>query len=126
MKKNLLFTILLFSSIAGNSQSKGIVGSWISLDSINKIHFFINTNGTIAKSTAVGKENVWTKTPKAGTYTFEKDYNLVIKWQDKSIENIKVKFIDNNAEFQFADQNGKLSEPNIFLRIVDEEIKPDK
>lgn len=122
MKKNFLIIVLLVSTINCYSQSKGIIGSWLSLDSINKVQFFINSNGTIKKRTAFESEDVWSKTPLAGTYTFKKGHDLFIKWEDKSFENIEVKFIDNNAEFRFTNKNGKANKPYVFLRIVDEEI----
>lgn len=122
MKKNFLAIIALFLTLTCHSQTKGIIGSWISRDTINKIHFFIKRDGTIEKTTAVGKEDVWNQVPETGTYTFEKENLLIIIWQDKSIEKIKVKFIGNNAAFQFMNQKGKLSMPNIFLRVLDAEV----
>ncbi len=122
MKRNVLIIVLLFSVIPSYSQSKGIIGSWISLDSINRIQFFIKSNSSIEKRTASVGEDIWSKTPLSGTYTFKKGHNLVVKWEDKSTETIEVKFIDKNAEFLFIDKRKNLNKPSIFLRLVDEEI----
>jgi len=118
--------ILLLLAVNSYSQSKTIIGSWLSLDKVNKIHFFINTDGTIEKRTATKDEDIWNKTPLTGTFTFQKNRSLVIKWNDKKVENIQVKFINNNAEFRFLDPKAKTNKSQVFLRIVDEEIIQDK
>jgi hypothetical protein len=119
-----MITSLLFSVITSYSQSKDIKGSWIYRDSVSTIQFFIKPNGVIEKRTAPAGENVWNKTPQAGTYTFNKEHSLVIKWADKSIENVEVKFIGRNAEFQFTNKKERPKRTCLFLRIVDEEILP--
>jgi hypothetical protein len=126
MKKNCFLVILLLLAVNSYSQSKAIIGSWLSLDKVNKIHFFINTDGTIEKRTATKDEDIWSKTPSTGTFTFQKNRSLVIKWNDKKVENIEVKFVDNNAEFRFLDPKDKTNKSQVFLRIVDEEIIQDK
>ena len=123
MKRHFLVIVLLFLAISSYSQSKSIVGSWIWRDSINTIQFFIKSDGTIEKRTALTSEDVWNKAPQIGTY---KEHVLSIKWNDKSTQNVNVKFVDNNAEFQFIDQKTKPKNSYTFLRIVDEEIVPDK
>ena len=126
MKGNLFLTVLLFSAVTSYSQGKGIVGSWLYRDSINTIQFFVKSNGTIERRTALANEYVWNKTPQTGTYTFGKDQTLVINWADKTVEKIKVKFLEQNAEFHFANQKEKPEIPYTFLRIVDEEVIADK
>ena len=51
----------------------------------------------------------------------------MITWADKSIENGRVKFIDNfTSEIQFTSLKSKVKKTYIFKKIVDEEIAPDK
>lgn len=123
MTKLLTTFIFLFLSISSYSQSKSIVGSWISLDSIHKTQFFIKADGGIEKRTAIGKEDIWEKKPIQGTYTFKDRHSLVINWRDKSTEVIEVKFtVDGNAEFRFTKEITKSQKAYVFLRIIDEEI----
>ena len=127
MKTKFLTVILLFSATVCNSQSKKIIGSWIWRDSANTIQFFINRNGTIEKRSGGANEYIWNKTPQSGTYVFNKGHILVIRWTDKSIENGRVKFInDMTAEIQFSSLKNKPNRIYTFHKIVDEEVIPDK
>ncbi|UEG49708.1 hypothetical protein LK994_13785 [Ferruginibacter lapsinanis] len=127
MLKKLLTIILFFSTIDSYSQSKQIVGSWLFRDSANAISFFIKENGTIEKRAGLAGEYIWDKAPQIGTYTFNKQATLVITWADKSIENGKVKFVDNfTAEIQFTSPKNKVKKIYTFKKIVDEEVVPDK
>ena len=119
MKIKLLLAILLVTATTGYSQPKGIIGSWISLDTVNRVHYFIQADGTIEKRSATGSEDVWRKMPRLGNYTFKNEKNLIISWEDKSSEKIAVKFIEKNPEFTFSGKKGK---PEVFLRIYDEEV----
>ena len=125
MKEKLLLITILLVSNAIYSQSKSIVGSWITRDTVNRIQFFINDDGTVEKRTAPGNEYVWNKKPLSGTYTFSNN-TLFMKWSDKTTETIKVKFIQNFAEFRLFDKRNKSSISKVFLKIVDEEVVPDK
>jgi len=125
MKEKLLLITILLVSNAIYSQSKTIVGSWITRDTVNRIQFFINDDGTVEKRTATGNEDVWNKKPLSGTYTFSNN-TLFMKWSDKTTETIKVKFIQNFAEFRLFDNRKKSSISKVFLKIVDEEVVPDK
>ncbi|MBL0183913.1 MAG: hypothetical protein IPP96_17150 [Chitinophagaceae bacterium] len=128
MKKCFLITSILFFSIACYSQSKPIIGSWIWRDSANTIQFFIKANGTIEERRGLASEDVWSKTPRTGTYTFDSASKLVITWADKSTENRQVKFKDHfrGAEIQFTSSKNNPKKVYLFLRIVDEEVVPDK
>ncbi|RYZ77950.1 MAG: hypothetical protein EOP04_30635 [Proteobacteria bacterium] len=99
--------------------------SWLWRDSINAIQFFIKANGTIEKRTALASEYIWGKKPQTGHYTFKTDNSLAIQWDDNGAENIHVKFLNSNAEFEFANQKHKPNESLLFLRIVDEVIVSD-
>ena len=127
MTKGLLTIILSFSTIISYSQTKEIIGSWLWRDSTNAISFFIKGNGAIEKRAGLASDYIWDKAPKMGTYTFDKKANLVITWANKSIENGKVKFIDNfTAEIQFIIPENKSQKIYVFKKIVDEEVVPDK
>ena len=125
--KGLITIIILFSTIISYSQSKEIIGSWHWQDSTNEISFFIKENGIIEKRAGLDSEDIWNKAPQTGTYTFSKKVNLVITWADKSMENGRVKFIDNfTSEIQFTSLKSKVKTTYIFKKIVDEEVAPDK
>lgn len=119
VKINFFLITLVFLSLNSVAQSSEIVGSWIFRDSAITIQFFAKANGVIEERRSGVNENVWIKTPKVGTYTFNKKGKLTIIWADKNIENRLVKFKENlkGAAIQFGD-NKKL----LFLKIVDEEI----
>lgn len=128
MKKTILLIHLLIISIASYSQSKEIIGSWIFRDSISTIQLFIKAKGTIEERTGISSEDIWNKTPRIGTYTFNEKGKLTITWADHSVENRQVKFKDNfsAAEIQFTVSKNNSKKTYLFLRIVDEEVIMDK
>ncbi|MBL0202102.1 MAG: hypothetical protein IPP81_18685 [Chitinophagaceae bacterium] len=127
MQRSLLIASLLFSTIACYSQSKDIVGSWIWLDSVNTIQYFIKANGTIEERYAFSKEDIWKKIPITGTYKFKKDHLLTIKWANESVQIVNVKFIDNfTAEMQTLNRKDGPGDKYVFKKIIDEEVIPDK
>ena len=123
----ILFSVatFLFLSNVSYSQSNEIVGSWIWQDSVHAIHFFIKANGTVEKRTGLINENICSKTPLTGTYTFKNKHDLIITWGSKKKEIITIKFVDKNAEFQFSNQKAGSQKPYLFFRIVDEQAISD-
>jgi len=130
MKMRKIFSIIFLLSLNFScySQSTKIVGSWILRDSVEARQFLINENGTIAERSGLATENIWEKAQRTGTYTFNNKGKLVIIWSDKSLEIREVKFEDNfrAAIIKFIDKKGKVKKTYLFLRLVDEEILPDK
>jgi hypothetical protein len=124
MKKVFFILSLLSLTFTCYSQSKKIIGSWILRDSVVAMQFFTNEDGTIAERSGLANENIWNKTPRTGTYTFNDKGKLVITWSDKSIENREVKFEDDfkAAKIKFTDKKDKLKKTYLFLRVMDEEI----
>lgn len=116
MKSNFLIIYLLISSITSYSQSKEIRGSWIFRDSTNTIQFFIKSNGSIEERRGTASENIWNKIPRIGTYSFNDKGNLIITWNDKSVENRTVRFKDNfsAAEIQFKGPDEKSKKIYLF------------
>ena len=128
MKNFILISLLFLFTHSAHSQSKKIIGSWILRDSIEAMQFFAKDDGTIEERHGLSNENIWDKVQRAGKYTFSNNGKLVIIWSDKSIENREVKFEDNFnvAKIKIIDKKTKIKNIYLFLRIVDEEIAPDK
>lgn len=127
MKKTLLASLLVLSSILSYSQSEKIIGSWYWRDSVNSISFFIKDKGVIEKRGGLINEDIWSRPPQKGKYTFTKESNLSIIWADKRTENGKVKFVDKfTIEIQFTNPKSKAKQAYIFKKIVDEEVISDK
>ena len=128
MKKVFFIVSLLLLTFISFSQSKKIVGSWILRDSIEAMQFFINEDGAIKERRGLANEDIWEKVQRTGTYTFNDRGKLVIIWSDKNIENREVKFEDNfnAAKIKFVGKKGKPGKTYLFVRIVDEEVAPDK
>jgi hypothetical protein len=124
MKGVLVIILLLATGLKSYAQSQSIVGSWISADTVHKTQFFIKANGTVEKRTAMGSEDIWSKTPQKGTYIF-KSNRMVIKWGNSTTETMQVQFTKGGAEFRAVDIKGELGKPELFLEIVDE-VVPDK
>ncbi|MEI6811106.1 MAG: hypothetical protein WCK60_03615 [Candidatus Nomurabacteria bacterium] len=128
MRKSLFIISLLSLTITCHSQSKQIIGSWILKDPIDAMQFLIKENGTIEQRRGLATENIWTKTPRQGTYKFNDKGKLVITWSDKSIEHREVKFENNfkAANIIFLDKKDKYKKSYLFLRIIDSDIIIDK
>ena len=123
MMKRILVILLLFAAVKAFSQSQDIIGSWLSADKVHKTQYFIKSNGIVEKRTALGSEDVWSKNPQKGTYTF-KEGRLVLIWENSSSETIHVEFKEGNATFRLIDKQGKVGKAELFLKIV-EEVVPD-
>jgi hypothetical protein len=128
MKKSFFIIALLSLTFTCYSQSKKIIGSWILRDSIVAMQFFTNEDGTIKERSGLANENIWDKAQRTGTYTFNNKGKLVITWSDKSIENREVKFENNfkAAKIKFTDKKDTPKKAYLFLRVMDEEVVPDK
>jgi len=123
MLKRILTIFFAVLTTASYSQSKKIVGSWISRDSIQIIHFFANEDGTILERHGFPNDNIWEKAQRNGRYVFVKD-ELTITWSDKTIEHRTVQFEDhfNAAKIKFTNKKGGPKIVHLFLRLMDEEV----
>ena len=115
-----LLTLLTIGIFNCSAQNNKIVGSWIYQEEGNTIQYFIKQDGTIFKRKAISGKEVFNSTPKVGTYKFNDNSVLIIKWEDKTSEKLIVKFIDKNAEFTTTEL--KKRKTYLFLRIIDEEV----
>ena len=127
MKKIFLIVVIIFSTIIGYSQTRNFVGAWYWSDSTNtnRISIFVRNDSVLSQNSGLVNETIIDKNLRHGKYLLKNKSLLIIKWDDKTVEKDRIKFIDNNTiRITYSPQQKSSStQVYIFRRVVDEEVK---